>query len=1487
MDLTPEQIRALAESIAFHASGGTGGTGHLADFNVNTREELVTRITDMLNDKNTEFFVNNSQRPDRAGTVVLFNDKTQSFLVFNPNQLNDAIPVGDRILPAGGPQGSIYGKDIGPDNLAGTFYRQPKLDGEGQPKIPTKPRAFLDRNGHPIMGDDGKPAQLMPTPELVYEDQIGKLRAGVIEDLNDFPPEQGKTYSLDDTSKHVPTNTVAENDDWARRIAAEDERIRTGLPLAMDRVQTGRYLAQDIRDTLERKNNITNNNVTTSGEGNELHIKTPKHSSDYHITFSEDGKTATVTTTSNRGNVHTVALDEAGTSHLIETMRSDDFMSSQKYANGLTSLDDIIRTRGTAITPAEVVADQDTQRDTTPTTDIEGDTDAKPKIDGEGDGPDTRPQTGVDGDGIETSRTNVGGDVDVDTDARITTGDADLKPPVASLSDAPDINAGNGNSDGTVRLVPTNVDPDAPRGSTWDSAVRNVDGGGSSRVGSVLQGTAGKAGFGLSAFHLKQQLLGENSTFKQDIQNEEVAGMATTALALDVGAFALDTVDLTADATRGGLALAKSAGYIDDVANLGRLGSGVSTLSKIGRVAGPIGTAITVVTTGIEYNIASATDDGKRAGQAVGAGGGALGGAAIGAGIGVWFFGVGAAPGAAIGGIIGAFGGGYAGGEVLDDDFQEYFDAQTLEEQRENLGKLEGIGENLDRFQELEQEYTQSLEALQEAYEGTDVAAIEAAQQDFEAKRMALTGHIENSLLTQSEIETLDSVDEFIQKQAQFYAEKEQRLTAAGDTEALQRLADSRQGLEQAAQSIHRLKNLSDMIGEGYGQNQEEAVQKAEEQIASVGAMVDERQESIVKYQAGLKQQEFGQAVGAQLDSVNAAYNDGITDNALMQRSAALIGLVESGDMNAEILSEASEDIAQLAQQHETELAQIKQAQAELLTLTRQQQQGGASEYKQGNLDALERYNTQIADLVASYEATGEVLEQATNMAENAAAVSELQNNAITVDPTFAPQVEELQSQFEQALGKDIPDPAEIAALQERAEALKQTAEQSLSEAEAREAQIKDMLESGIEIDGVRQPVENETTKQQLQDMLDEATELKQQSAQQVEALSQSTSNATSELDNRVLSQDAFSLTLDREGYVSSYSAGGGVDEFAEGARPMLVDGEAHIFSSVSGIENVPAQLSLYNGDVITKVGEPYQENSREDRTQRREIEDRSERRDVKREERDLTKSLDGKTMNDAVTPADTAPENSQGSMDNNTPITPASYHFLPTSLPGNIDQPFNEKSMQAGDIFPVQSLDAININPEPLDLNGGSGAPDYDTGNAQYNVDFRINPQIDTQFMNIPTFRLDYEFHVEELYTPTNSINVQPVDPELEIRTLRVSDPPDQSNIPGASENELSMSITDDPDYIEAAISMEKILAGEQLDDIEQQRLEEILNDPDIDSAVIASLSENYGDTAQSLMTNDDTTSTNVDADVATLAMAEEAARQDPTTVNQGTMKI
>ena len=1438
MDLTPEQIRALAESIAFHASGGTGGTGHLTDFNVNTREELVTRITDMLSDKNTEFFVNNSQRPDRGGTVVFYNTESQSFLVFNPNQLDNAIEVDGRIVPGGTTKSNpVLGVDVGPDNLAGTFYRQPKLDG----------------NGDPIL----RPGQ---TAEVAFGTQVENLRIGVAKDMNAFPPPgTDKTYDPSD----VTTQKISESDDWARRIAAEDERIRSGLPLAMDRVQSGRYLAQDLRDNVGRF--IDNNNVTTSGEGNRLEITTPKKGSNYDITFSEDGKTATVTTTSRKGNVHTVALDEAGTSRLIEALRSDDFMSNEKYANGLASLDEIVRTRGTTVTPAEIVADQDTQRDPSLTTD--GDSDVE-----------TRSGADLDGGDTETPRINTGEDVDLDQ--RITTNDADLKPPVASLGEAPDLDGGNGNSDGTVRLVPTEVDPDVRRSSPWTDALREVDGGGS-RVGTFAQQTAGKAGFGLSAFHLKQQLLGEDSTFKRDIQNEEVAGMAKTALALDVGAFALDTVDLSADLTRGGLALAKSAGYLDEAANLTRLGSGVSTLSKVGRVAGPIGTAITVVTTGIEYNIAASTDDGKRAGQAVGAGGGALGGAAIGAGIGVWFFGVGAAPGAAIGGIIGAFGGGYVGGETLDDDFQEYFDAQTLEEQMENLGKLEGIGENLDKFQELEQQYTDALEHLQEAYQGTDVEAIEAAQLDFEAKRMALTGHIEDSLLTESEIATLDSVEEFIHKQAQFYAEKEQRLTAAGDTEALQRLEESRQGLEQAAISIHRLKNLSELIGEGYGHNEAEAIQKAEEQIATVGAMVDERQENITEYQAALVQQGFQRSVGAQLDIINDAYNDGATDHALMQSSAALMGLVEGGKMNAEVLAEASHDISQLSQQHEAELAQIKEAQAELLALTEAQRNGGESEFKQGNLEALEQYNTQIADLVASYEATGQVLDQAMTMAENAAAVSDLEISALVADEAIAAEVTEIQSEFQQALEKDVLNPAEVAALQERASILKQSAEDTLSQASAREAQIQDMLENGIEVNGERHPVENEVTRQKLEEMLENTQEIKQQSTQQIEALDKNLSDATQELDTRVLDQESYDVTLDREGYVSSYGAGGSVETFAEGARPMLVDENANIYKSVSGIENVPAELSLYNGSVITKAGEPYQETAKEDRIQRREIEDRSERRDVRQEERALVKELDGKTIGDAVTPQDIIPENDQTSVDHDDAlITPASYHFMPESLPGNITQPFNVQTMQAGDLYNGINTNAINLNTQPLQLDGGGGLPDYDTGNARFDVDFDFDIKVNTEGLITP-FQFDYEFKIQENFTPADGINIQPVDPELEMRTLHVTDPEEHSHVMDVSEKEIAMSITEDPDYIEAAISIEKSLAGEALDGIEKQRLEEIINNPDTDPAVVASLMENYGDTVI-----DDITDNN-QASVETLAMLEGDRQGQTTNMNQGIMKI
>ncbi len=859
--------------------------------------------------------------------------------------------------------------------------------------------------------------------------------------------------------------------------------------------------------------------------------------------------------------------------------------------------------------------------------------------------------------------------------------------------------------------------------SRWAQAVDNAGG-----LGNGMRVTMSGAGVGLSAFHLKQQLLGENSTFHRDIQNDAVATQAKVALGLDATAFTLDSVDLAADATRGTLALARSAGYIDEAANLGRLGSGISTLSKVGRVAGPVGTAITVVTTGIEYNIASENDDGKRAGQAVGAGGGALGGAAIGAGIGVWFFGVGAAPGAAIGGIIGAIGGGYGGGELLDETFQEMFDEETLAEQQENLGKIEGIGTNIDKFQDLEAAYTTRLDALQQAYEGTDVADIEAAQAEFEKARLALSEHIESTLLTDDEMSTLDSVDEFIAKQAEFYAAKEQRLTEAGDTAALARLEESRAGLQEAAISIARLKQMNELIGEGYGTAQEEAELRAQKQIGSIDAMIDQRVEAIHTYNAEVDQQAFTTGLIEELDSVNATYNEGTTDSALMQRSAALMALVESGEIDRATLTEAKAEIDELKTQHEEELTAIKESQTSLQEMAAQQEALRSNEYSgefaTQNIERLTEYNTQIDGMVASYEATTQVLDQALKSAESAAAVHDLEGNIPVADPELMSTVQEVQTGFDTALNQDVLDPAALIAQRDAGQTVVSETEQAAADAGMYEAQVRAMLDNGIEIDGAIHPIENEATRQRLEDMLETTVVVKQGYVTQANSLKTTISGAEATLDNRVLSQNGATVYLDATGQVSAYSVNGEDRSFEAGARPMLVDNEAHIFNGTTGLESANIELALYNGTVVTKMGEPFQETKRDDRIQLRTIEDRSERRETRQEERGLRQSLRDRIMGDAVSPDEVikAAESDQ------TPLSP------------------NENATSMND---VQSASVV-----------------------------------------------------------------------------------DETNASDVTENES---------YVEVAIAMERMGAGEELDKQEQEVVFNILNNSDTDPAIIEALQNNY----------------------------------------------
>lgn len=103
-ELSKEQLENLIQSISFHAKEH----GHLADFNAGNREELASKMRDMLQDEDTKFIINTSNCPEKGGAIIFFNESSKSFLVFNPNMLEKG-------------------------DFAGTFYRAPKLNAGGQP----------------------------------------------------------------------------------------------------------------------------------------------------------------------------------------------------------------------------------------------------------------------------------------------------------------------------------------------------------------------------------------------------------------------------------------------------------------------------------------------------------------------------------------------------------------------------------------------------------------------------------------------------------------------------------------------------------------------------------------------------------------------------------------------------------------------------------------------------------------------------------------------------------------------------------------------------------------------------------------------------------------------------------------------------------------------------------------------------------------------------------------------------------------------------------------------------------------------------------------------------------------------------------------------------------------------------------------------------------------------------------------------------------
>ena len=875
------------------------------------------------------------------------------------------------------------------------------------------------------------------------------------------------------------------------------------------------------------------------------------------------------------------------------------------------------------------------------------------------------------------------------------------------------------NVDGALKTTVA-VDVDDLPTSKWAKAVDNAGG-----YGNVTTHVMTGAGFALSAFHLKTQLFDENSTFKRDFGNEEVNGRAITALSLDATAFAMDSVVLGTKA----LQATKLLYAADTLADAAKLSSGLSTVSKFSRFAGPVGLGITVVTTGLEYSIAETNEDGKRAGQAVGAGGGALGGAAIGAGIGVWFFGVGAGVGAAIGGIAGALGGGYAGGEYLDDDFQEYFDDKALADQKRNLEKFIGIGENLEKFMALEDEAATAYEVLEEKFDGLDtsemnhddilaidslrIAALENAATDYERKRIKLTDNVQGAFLSADDKRTLNEVEEFIQKRYAFLDMKEGRLRDAGDTEALGRLAKDRAGLVEAHKSIMTLQLTNDKLGDKYGRTKEEISQKSTDNIVSVQNAVTGRREHIDEYQdyihtkqAADAQKVFETTLKGQLERINTVYHNGDTDNELMQKSAVLMGLVESGEMDLQTLRDARSDIDALQKQHAKELRQMNASQLTLRAMTSEQRElrddDYAQEYAKHNLRTMRVINTRTSELIDTHKTTEQLSDHAMKAAESAAAIEELKAQ-ILIDTEIIPTIkgfstgtqsmhnlaidisderisalfqaklditdhtieitehsmaivsivnqdmysnmQEIQDSLIKEQERSVPNANTVETLKQISGILEQASEKKIQDIESYELKIKDILENGVEIDGNKFMILTDENKQRLEAMLSSAADMKQQYSAQLASMKDQISLAENDINNRVLQNNNATITLDHKGRVSSYTVDDNTRVFRTQKRPLLVDQDANIYNSASGLKDTDIDLALYSPrQTVTQMGETYQSYWRPDIHHLQTIEDEAERQQVKTQEKALSDVLKDKGIEDAIS---TPPKSNDGQSSN------------------------------------------------------------------------------------------------------------------------------------------------------------------------------------------------------------------------------------------------
>ena len=547
---------------------------------------------------------------------------------------------------------------------------------------------------------------------------------------------------------------------------------------------------------------------------------------------------------------------------------------------------------------------------------------------------------------------------------------------------------------------------DAVTNSKWTKAL-NIAG----------ESAVRNTGIVLGGYHLYSQLFAENSTFKNDLKNDNVKTRAITALAIDGTVFAAESINLAAKGVkfaRGGINLAS---------DLAPLGAGASKLAKISRVAPAIGTVATLVTTTLEISIGYANEDGKRIVEAIGSGGGTVAGAAGGAAFCSW-----AAPGGPPGwlivggcGLVGGIGGGMAGGKAADILFskvmQEHIDASPLEDQKEKLAQLEIIGVKSELFEKLNTNVVQTYELIGAQYEITNINSdyvyplavddkiidglVNSTEGHWDA-RINLADNIDQIVLSKKDIDALDDVETFlVGRQIINRDVKVPHLTASDDKEALKRIDDNAPKIVAALEKIMDIRIADATAKQMYGATKEDALERAntevtklEQNITDRVILISESQSVIHTNNAAEAQQSFEQTLSNRIGRFDMAYGNGSTDAKLIQSSIVLIALVETGNMDAQTFSEASIDIEDIQQDHDQELRQMRTNRARLAEMT-QEQKGlvdhqYSRKYTSHNLKTLRGINARTADVVETYKETESLANHAMKAAESAVAILDI-----------------------------------------------------------------------------------------------------------------------------------------------------------------------------------------------------------------------------------------------------------------------------------------------------------------------------------------------------------------------------------------------------------------------------------------------------------------------------------------------------------------